>query len=184
MAQDDKKVSVLFVCLGNICRSPMAEGVFRHLTRSHPRIGRIDSAGTAAYHSGEPPDSRTMSTLEDNGITDYVHEARKVQPEDFEEFDYVLAMDKDNFRNLKRMKKMALGSGSSSSAARRRAKIADDDEDDGVGARVMMFGDFGGKKKNEEIDDPYYGGRWGFDEAYEQAVRFTNGFLKALENEQ
>jgi low molecular weight phosphotyrosine protein phosphatase len=94
----EKKVSVLFVCLGNICRSPMAEGVFRHLTNfgsdeQHPLIKEIDSCGTGAYHAGDNPDSRTLSVLEDNGLTDYKHKARRVRvPEDFERFDYVLAM--------------------------------------------------------------------------------------------
>jgi low molecular weight phosphotyrosine protein phosphatase len=76
-----EKVSVLFVCLGNICRSTMGEGVFRSLIvklQHHELIDRIDSCGTGAYHVGNDPDSRTMSTLKGHGITDYVHSARKV----------------------------------------------------------------------------------------------------------
>jgi low molecular weight phosphotyrosine protein phosphatase len=100
-----KKVSILFVCLGNICRSPMAEGVFRSLTAfntasAHPLISRIDSCGTGAYHAGDNPDPRTMSVLKAHGITDYKHAARKVRvPQDFEEFDYVLAMDGMNVQD-------------------------------------------------------------------------------------
>jgi low molecular weight phosphotyrosine protein phosphatase len=74
-------VSVLFVCLGNICRSTMAEGVFRSLTSKPPYkslIKHVDSCGTGAYHTGDDPDSRTMSTLIDHGICDYKHGARKV----------------------------------------------------------------------------------------------------------
>jgi low molecular weight phosphotyrosine protein phosphatase len=74
-------ISVLFVCLGNICRSTMAEGIFRSLVSKPPYqslFGEVDSCGTGAYHTGSSPDSRTMSTLEDNGITDYEHAARKV----------------------------------------------------------------------------------------------------------
>lgn len=74
-------ISVLFVCLGNICRSTMAEGIFRSIAKDpkySSKIGTIDSCGTAAYHQGDPPDSRTMATLEQNGITDYDHEARRV----------------------------------------------------------------------------------------------------------
>ncbi|KAG5973431.1 hypothetical protein E4U55_000564, partial [Claviceps digitariae] len=72
-------VSVLFVCLGNICRSTMAEGIFQNLAQQpqyKDKIGKIDSCGTAAYHAGEEPDSRTLSTLQDNGITTYKHAAR------------------------------------------------------------------------------------------------------------
>lgn len=75
------QISVLFVCLGNICRSTMAEGVFQSMAKKEPYkglIGKIDSCGTGGYHIGEGPDDRTMSTLEDHGITDYVHAARKV----------------------------------------------------------------------------------------------------------
>lgn len=76
-------VSVLFVCLGNICRSTMAEGIFRHIAKDPKytsKVGTIDSCGTAAYHQGDSPDSRTMDTLEENGITDYDHSARRVSP--------------------------------------------------------------------------------------------------------
>lgn len=78
---EPEPISVLFVCLGNICRSTMAEGVFRSLTSKGPYkalISHVDSAGTGAYHTGDSPDSRTLSTLEDYGITDYMHAARKV----------------------------------------------------------------------------------------------------------
>lgn len=74
-------ISVLFVCLGNICRSTMAEGIFQHITSQAPYEGlikRVDSCGTGAYHVGDDPDDRTMETLERHGITDYVHGARKV----------------------------------------------------------------------------------------------------------
>lgn len=74
-------ISVLFVCLGNICRSTMAEGIFRSIVSEPPYqslIGQVDSCGTGAYHVGSSPDSRTMSTLEANGITDYDHVSRKV----------------------------------------------------------------------------------------------------------
>lgn len=81
MASD--QISVLFVCLGNICRSTMAEGIFRSIVSKPPYkdlISTVDSCGTGAYHTGSSPDSRTMSTLEDNGIDDYDHAARKVLP--------------------------------------------------------------------------------------------------------
>ncbi|KAH7130165.1 low molecular weight phosphotyrosine protein phosphatase [Dendryphion nanum] len=169
-----KPVSVLFVCLGNICRSTMSEGVFQSLTRpagkeAHPLVSNIDSCGTGAYHVGDGPDSRTMSTLKANGITSYRHRARKFATQDFTNFDYILAMDDSNLDDLLRLR------------AREIKKVG---SEDGVG-KVMLFGDFGGKKRRgkrgEEVDDPYYGGQNGFEDAYEQAVRFTNAFLEQLE---
>lgn len=76
-----ESISVLFVCLGNICRSTMAEGVFQSITFKHPyqgRISKLDSCGTGAYHVGDDPDDRTMETLAKHGVTDYTHAARKV----------------------------------------------------------------------------------------------------------
>lgn len=76
-----ESISVLFVCLGNICRSTMAEGVFKSITSKAPYEGmvkKLDSCGTGAYHVGDEPDDRTMDTLEKHGITDYMHAARKV----------------------------------------------------------------------------------------------------------
>jgi low molecular weight phosphotyrosine protein phosphatase len=164
-----QKVSVLFVCLGNICRSTMAEGVFRSLTSfndpstAHTLISRIDSCGTGAYHAGDNPDPRTMSVLKSHGITDYKHKARKVRvPQDFEEFDYVLAMDGMNMQDLKSMVKR---------------KGCDQGK-----AKVSLFGDFGGRK-GEEVQDPYYGGGKGFEVAFEQLERFGKGLLDVIEKE-
>ena len=163
-----QKVSVLFVCLGNICRSTMAEGVFRSLTSfntssPHPLISRIDSCGTGAYHAGDNPDPRTMAVLKTHGITDYKHKARKVRvPQDFEEFDYVLAMDGMNMQDLKSMVKR---------------KGCDQGK-----AKLALFGDFGGEK-GEEVQDPYYGGGKGFEVAYDQLERFGKGLLEVIEKE-
>ncbi len=190
-----QSISVLFICLGNICkhtalpstppstpppesssteasspppgRSPMAEAVFRHLTTSSSPshlsiISKIDSAGTAAYHVGAEPDPRTMSTLIENGIDDYTHHARKVSPADFAEFDYILAMDRENLQDLQYR-------------SSRRGKQPHGAKT----AKVMLFGDFGGTP-GEEVVDPYYGARDGFDVAYEQMVRFTKGFVKQV----
>nr|POE56265.1 low molecular weight phosphotyrosine protein phosphatase [Quercus suber] len=162
---DPKPISILFVCLGNICRSPMAEAVFRHQAVGHPLIGRIDSCGTGAYHAGDDPDPRTMSTLRQHGIMTYTHAARKVHaPRDFEEFDYVLGMDGSNVADLRR-------------TARRKGPEGEEK------AKVMLFGEFGGRGK-EEIGDPYYGARDGFEIAFEQVQRFSKGLLKHLEEEE
>lgn len=172
----DGKANILFVCLGNICRSTMSEGVFRHLTKSpspHPTVGEIDSCGTGAYHAGDGPDSRTLSTLEDNGITDYDHCARKFRnPDDFDSFDYILAMDRENLSDLVRLK----------NAYERKLRSAGKEEQIENLGKVMLFGDFGGRK-GEVVIDPYYGGRDGFETAYKQAVRFSEGLLKHLEAE-
>lgn len=140
----------------------MAEAVFRSLTTSHPRVVRIDSAGTGAYHTGDSPDPRTMSTLEDHGIVDYRHGARIVQASDFADFDYVLAMDRNNLRDLQRSRdRWAAKNGGDKAVAT---------------GQLMLFGDFGGRK-GEEVIDPYYGARNGFEVAHEQMVRFSKGFM-------
>ncbi|OAL45702.1 low molecular weight phosphotyrosine protein phosphatase-like protein [Pyrenochaeta sp. DS3sAY3a] len=174
-SESPKPVSVLFVCLGNICRSTMAEGVFQSLTRvegqpSHPLISRVDSCGTGAYHVGDPPDSRTMATLEKNGISTYRHAARKFHTtSDLKNFDYILAMDDNNLEDLTRL---------------RQREIKRLGSEEGVG-KVMLFGEFGGTTRRggrgEEIDDPYYGGNNGFTVAYEQSVKFAKAFLEQLE---
>ena len=137
----------------------MAEGVFRHIVKEpqyEGKIGLIDSAGTAAYHTGEPPDSRTMSTLQSNGIADYKHLARKFQPSDLNKFDYVFAMDRSNLSDLQRLQRS---------------------NPDGK-AKVMLFGAYGEGKNGEVVADPYYGGQDGFEKAYEQCARFSRNFLK------
>ncbi|KAK1634007.1 phosphotyrosine protein phosphatase [Colletotrichum phormii] len=156
----EQPVSVLFVCLGNICRSTMAEGVFRNFAQKPQYkglISKVDSCGTAAYHVGDPPDDRTMATLEDHGITDYYHDGRKVSPSDFNKFDYIFAMDRSNLRDLQNLQQR----GHTDSKA-----------------QVMLFGEFSGGPRSEVVNDPYYGGDEGFAKAYEQCTRFSTNFLK------
>ena len=166
-------VSVLFVCLGNICRSPMAEGVFRALTsfstkQQHPLISNIDSCGTGAYHAGDQPDSRTLAVLADYaGITTYRHKARRIKvPSDFEQYDYIIAMDEDNLIDLRDMVKRA----------KKRGLLSGDELN-----KVGLFGSFGGKSVDEEVQDPYYGGKDGFEIAFEQVERCGKGLLKHIE---
>ncbi|KAF2475241.1 phosphotyrosine protein phosphatases I, partial [Lindgomyces ingoldianus] len=155
----------------------MAEGVFQSLTRpsdkpGHPLVAKIDSCGTGAYHIGDGPDSRTMSTLADNGISTYRHQARKFQTKDFTEFDYILAMDDDNLEHLRRLR------------SREVKKLGEEEGGKSLG-KVMLFGEFGGKKRKggrgEEVQDPYYGARDGFEIAYAQSVKFSKAFLEMLE---
>ena len=144
----------------------MAEGVFRSLTKSNPRVGKIDSAGThaAIYHDQDPPDERTLETLSRNGIMDYDHCSRGVLSEDFDDFDYIFAMDAYNLSQLQKKQ-------------RKRSSMK---------AQVMLFGTFGGKSTPEEVVDPYYGADVGFDTVYEQVIRFSKNFLEAVvdKNEQ
>lgn len=113
---------------------------------------------------GHSPDPRTMSTLQDNGILDYEHLARKIQVADFDTFDYILAMDNENVHDLLRLKTRAI---KNKHAGFGKEKLS---------AKVMLFGEFGGKK-GEQVADPYYGAKNGFAVAYEQMIRFSNGFV-------
>ncbi|CAO1615115.1 unnamed protein product [Jaminaea pallidilutea] len=151
-----EKISVLLCCLGNICRSPMAEAVFNHVVeqaglRGH--FGTIDSCGTGDYHEGEEPDERTVAVLNKKGIP--VHcLARAVTQKDFRTFDYILGMDINNVNNLKRI---APKNGT---------------------AKIHLFGEFDDGKG---IMDPYYGiGGSGFESTYEQCLRYSKAFLKHL----
>jgi len=174
-ASAGRPVSVLFVCLGNICRSPMAEGVFRNVThfgtpQQHPLIKEIDSCGTGAYHAGDSPDPRTMSVLADNGLTDYKHRARKLRtPEDFLRYDYILGMDQDNVMDIR-------------DEAKKAAKKGLVNQEEAL-SKVHLYGSFGGKSQKEQVQDPYYGARDGFTIAYDQLSRFSKGLVAHIEQE-
>lgn len=146
-------VSVLFVCLGNICRSPTAEGVFRDLVEREGLSDKIkiDSAGTAAYHIGAPPDSRAQTEAQRRGIDISSLRGRQAHAGDFLKFDYVLAMDSENHRNLEALCPL-------------------DDED-----KLHMFLDFAPSGGPRDVPDPYYGG--GFDTVYDMIEGAATGLL-------
>jgi protein-tyrosine phosphatase len=151
-------VRILFVCLGNICRSPTAEGVLRALAaREAPGLAlQVDSAGTAAYHVGEPPDPRARQAAARRGYDLTALRARIVEPRDFERFDLILAMDRDNLQVL-----------------RRRAPPA-------AHERLRLFLEFAPEAGPEDVPDPYYGGPNGFEEVLDLVEAAARGLLAHL----
>lgn len=153
------KTGVLFVCLGNICRSPLAEGVFRHLAaeRGLSEQFEVDSAGTGAWHVGEPPDSRSMEVATRHGV-ELDGTARQVQNGDFTDFDLIVAMDRDNLRNLEDR-----GHNADGEAPVRLLRSWDPD----------AGGDL-------DVPDPYYDGGSGFDRVYDMVERSCKALLDDL----
>jgi protein-tyrosine phosphatase len=135
-------ISVLFVCLGNICRSPLAEAALR---AEAARLGldvRVDSAGTGNWHVGRPPDPRAQAAAARNGIDIGHFRARQVRPEDFDAFDHIVALDGDNLRDLERMKPA------------------------GSKALLSLLLDHVQGREGQAVADPYYGRDSHFDEAW------------------
>ena len=162
-----KQLSVLFVCMGNICRSPTAEGVFRSIVDKNTQGDKtklnihIDSAGTHAYHIGEPPDSRATATARHFGVDLSTQTARKVTLQDFVDFDYIIAMDKENLANLRSLSA--------------KAKVSDS-------ATLHCFMEFAKNWQNNEVPDPYYGGNDGFKDVYKMIMDASIGLLETIEN--
>ncbi len=148
-------VKVLFVCLGNICRSPTAEGIFRHLVESEGLTDRIaiDSAGTHAYHVNEAPDPRAQEAAARRGVDLSQLRGRKATAADIELFDYVLAMDRENYENL--------------------LAISVDD----LGSKVRLFLDYAPNRAEDEVPDPYFGGNSGFDRVLDMIEDAAKGLL-------
>lgn len=132
---------ILFVCTGNICRSPTAEGVFRHYVEQSGLAGafHIDSAGTQSYHVGEPPDPRSVRTAQKRGIDISHQRSRRIHADDFHAFDHILALDNSHLRELRAFAPK------------------------GCRANIALFLEFAGATVETEVPDPYYGGQKGFD---------------------
>lgn len=152
------KHSILFVCMGNICRSPTAEGVFRHFVCEAGLADQIevDSAGTHAYHTNEPADRRASAAAERRGYSLAEIRARRVQDEDFERFDYVVAMDRGNLAMLTQQ-----------SDAEHHHKI-------------RLFLEFSSGRE-DEVPDPYYGGAAGFERVLDLVEEASRGLLETLQ---
>lgn len=148
-------VRVLFVCMGNICRSPTAHGIFAALVKQHALEYEIevDSAGTHGYHIGNPPDPRAQASALKRGIDLSGLRARRVESIDFEKFDYVLAMDRDNYNHLARL-----------CDARHKTKL-------------RLFMEFAPHLKLHEVPDPYYGGAAGFERVVDMVEAAAQGLL-------
>jgi protein-tyrosine phosphatase len=156
----DAKVRVLFVCMGNICRSPTAQGVFDKLVQEAglAELIEIDSAGTHAYHVGEPPDRRAQQTARRRGIDLSEQRARRVEPEDFLNFDYILVMDQDNYHAM--------------------SAICPDGQ--GLERRLMLFLDFAPHLRTREVPDPYYGGANGFESVFDMVEAAAVALLEDI----
>ena len=157
MPRKKETVSVLFVCMGNICRSPTAEGVFRHFVNEAGLADKIDvdSAGTHTYHVGEPPDRRANAAAERRGVSLTDIKARRVADSDFERFDYIIAMDEDN-----------------------QARLVDQAPDE-YRDKVRLFLSYASVSETE-VPDPYYGGAAGFERVLDLVEEASRGLLETL----
>jgi len=157
MTENKQEISILFVCMGNICRSPTAEGVFRHHASEAGLSDRvfIDSAGTHAYHVGEPPDRRAVAAAERRGVSLQDIRARRVSDDDFDRFDYIIAMDEDNVAQLQEQ-----------GSPEHRSK-------------VRLFLEFS-SSGTQEVPDPYYGGAAGFERVLDLVEDASRGLLETL----
>ncbi len=153
-----EKIRVLFVCMGNICRSPTAEGVFAALVKSENIENRfiIDSAGTHAYHTGDTPDLRAQKAAKDRGVNLTHLKARKVIVGDYEDFDYLLVMDEDNYRII--------------------MEFCPEEYQH----KIKYFLEYAPHLDTLEVPDPYYGGKYGFERVLDMVEEASAGFLNSL----
>ena len=161
MDRDEPRYSVLFVCMGNICRSPTAEGVFRKVVADAglERLIHIDSAGTHAYHVGEAPDRRAQEAALRRGFELGAQKARRVADEDFARFDLILAMDRLNLETLR------------------------DRADEAQHSRVRLLLEFAGSARLDDVPDPYYGGAAGFERVLDLVEDASQGLLQHIRRE-
>lgn len=156
----NEKRAILLVCMGNICRSPTAEGVLRDKLEEAGLLERVhlDSAGTHDYHVGKPPDRRAQLAARNRGYDLSTLRARQVSNRDFSQFDLILAMDQDNYQSLLRQ-----------CPEPQRHK-------------VRLFLSFSSQFTDQEVPDPYYGGSQGFDQVLDMAEDAAEGLIAALRN--
>lgn len=153
------KINVLFVCLGNICRSPTAHGVFESLVKESDLSDRVvvDSAGTSGWHIGAPADPRSSEVAARRGYDMSYIAARQVTAQDFDTFDYILAMDDQNLADLKALKP------------------------GGYVGKLDLFLNFSETFKDQSVPDPYYGGEQGFETVLDMVEDGSKGLLNAIQ---
>lgn len=149
---------VLMVCLGNICRSPTAEAALREAAEEAGIEVEVDSAGTAGWHAGDPPDPRSVAAARDVGLV-VDGASRQVTATDFERFDLVVAMDASNARDLR--------------------ELAPNDD---AGARIHLLRDFQPGHAGRDVPDPYYGGEQGFSDVVAMCREAAAGLVESLQN--
>ncbi len=154
-------VRVLFVCLGNICRSPTAEGVFRAVVRAQglEQVIETDSAGTHSYHVGDAPDARAQAAAARRGIDLSGLRGRQATRHDIESFDFILAMDRENLRHLRAL------------------------SPPGMEGKIRLFLDFAPSRPEREVPDPYFGGDGGFDRVLDMVEEAATGLLEHIRRE-
>lgn len=163
-----KMTRILFVCLGNICRSPTAEAVFRARAEQTGILSRLqlDSCGTGDWHVGKAPDSRAQRAAATRGYDLSALRARQLDPSDFDRFDYILAMDAANLRDI-----IALQAASSESAS---------PESNASSVHIGRFLDYAPNQCHADVPDPYYGGDKGFDDVLDLIEAASDGLLAQL----
>ncbi len=144
------------VCLGNICRSPLAEGIAQHLADQRGLDWHFDSAGTSGWHDGKPPDSRSIEVATAHGIDIAQQQSRKLIENDFEFFDFIIPMDAENLRDVRQL------------------------APDGSKAQIRMMMDFLHPRRDGRVPDPYYGGKEGFREVYNLLLQSCEAMLNEL----
>lgn len=151
-----KMKKVLFVCLGNICRSPLAEALFNKHVMDRGLQDKFigDSCGTAAYHVGEQPDSRSRANAEENGLS-YSHKARQLARTDYIDFDLIVPMDATNLTNIKKLNPESK-------------------------TEIKLMRDYDSGYEGADVPDPYFGGEQGFQDVYDILDRSTNTLLDKL----
>lgn len=154
------KQSILFVCLGNICRSPLAEGIMLHLMKQNALDVKIDSAGTANYHVGEAPDRRTLKNAKMHGIDLAQLRARQLVENDLEEFDKIFVMDRNNYRDV-----MRLTNGKKSQS------------------KIHLFLEFTENETHQEMPDPYDGDERDFEQVFQLSLKACTKLCNLLKTQ-